>query len=275
MSDLIAYRVYFRSPGSFWSGRRQRSIVVLGEAALERQLARKSPLAIWFFGALVHRCQICAREGLWDERWICWQRYGARHEARGEGEDIYCSPDCARSENAGFNPPHWMNLNDEPLPIEAQRRLWAAQRRDADAQAAARKAVRGVPMPEWPGDGWCKWCGLAVPKPRKSWHAECYREYALHTDQGVQARFLRQRDGPECGWPGCKARGCEVDHKVPLWKVAGLAAEFRRWYFSPANLWLLCSRHHKAKTALEAAERAETRRLSPREAPEQGQLFSG
>jgi 5-methylcytosine-specific restriction endonuclease McrA len=47
----------------------------------------------------------------------------------------------------------------------------------------------------------------------------------------------------------------EVDHRVPLWSVADLPAEERRWYFGPGNLWLLCPTHHKEKTKREAAER--------------------
>lgn len=48
----------------------------------------------------------------------------------------------------------------------------------------------------------------------------------------------------------------EVDHRVPLWSVAHLPDEERRWYFGPGNLWLLCPKHHKEKTRREAAERA-------------------
>jgi hypothetical protein len=48
----------------------------------------------------------------------------------------------------------------------------------------------------------------------------------------------------------------EVDHRVALWSVANLPDDQRRWYFGPGNLWLLCPRHHKEKTKLEAGERA-------------------
>lgn len=51
----------------------------------------------------------------------------------------------------------------------------------------------------------------------------------------------------------------EVDHREPLWAVADLPDEERRWYFGPGNLWLLCPAHHKMKTKREAAERAAIR----------------
>lgn len=54
----------------------------------------------------------------------------------------------------------------------------------------------------------------------------------------------------------------EVDHRVPLWEVADLSDDERRWYFGPGNLWLLCPKCHKAKTRREAARRAHERRMA-------------
>jgi 5-methylcytosine-specific restriction endonuclease McrA len=53
----------------------------------------------------------------------------------------------------------------------------------------------------------------------------------------------------------------EVDHVIPLWKVAlmGLSAIELRPFFGPDNLQLACSRCHKAKTKAEAGERARER----------------
>lgn len=275
----IAYRVYLRSPGSFWSGRRSRSIVVVGESALERQLDRKSPIAVWFEPAGRHRCQLCGAEGLWDERWVSWTRYNDRHAARGEGEDVYCSIDCLKAQNPEAQPPSWMSLNDEPQPQAQQRALWRARRRDEDAQGAARKAVRGVPLPDWQGNGWCKWCGRRIDeKGRSSWHKACVREYWLHSALNVQLHFLVERDGRRCAWPGCRDPACrplEVDHRVPLWKVAHLPPDQRRPYFGPQNLWLLGQPHHKLKTRLEAAERAQARREGRQNARGDPDLFSG
>lgn len=60
----------------------------------------------------------------------------------------------------------------------------------------------------------------------------------------------------------------QVDHKVPLWKVAHLPHAERREYFLIGNLWLLCIRCHGRKTTREAAERAHQARLEKkREAP--------
>lgn len=53
----------------------------------------------------------------------------------------------------------------------------------------------------------------------------------------------------------------ELDHRIPLWSVAHLPDEERRWYFGPENLWLLCTTHHREKTKREARERAEAKRL--------------
>ena len=53
-----------------------------------------------------------------------------------------------------------------------------------------------------------------------------------------------------------------LDHIVPLWSVADLPDDERRWYFGPENLQILCPRHHKEKTKREAAERARERALA-------------
>jgi hypothetical protein len=274
--ELIAYRVWLRRSGG-WSTRIEKSLVVMGEAALARQLERKSPIAVWFMPALTHRCQVCGRAGHWGEGWINWARYNERHKARGEGEDIYCSDDCCRAENPDLRWPSWVHINDEPLPAEARRLLWRAFRADEEAQLAARNAIRAVPRPEWKGDGWCKWCGLQIEdKRRRSWHEECAKVYLLHSDLNVQMRHLVKRDGPLCAWPGCESRGHEVDHRVPLWKVADLPDDERRPYFGPGNLWLLCREHHKGKTKQEAADRAQLRREQrQRAAHPEPDLFSG
>lgn len=251
--------------------------MILGEAELERQLARKSPVVIWFTPAATHRCQLCGHAGYWAEGWVAWDRYKDRYELRGDGTDVYCSINCAKAQNPQMSPPSWMNVTEEPLPVEQRRQLRHAQRRDSDAQAGARKAVRGVPLPEWRGNGWCKWCGEEIAdKRRSSWHKGCVRTYWLHCDLTAQTRFLRERDGSECAWPGChETRGLEVDHRWALWKVAHLPPDERRWYFGPGNLWRICPTHHKRKTRLEAQERAEQRRLARQSSESGPDLFSG
>lgn len=133
---------------------------------------------------------------------------------------------------------------------------------------------------------------------KRNWHNACYYEYRLHTEIAAQFDFLFDRDGPRCQI--CRAGGyasagegrikpegmsiatylrtprdqlavytdlkplivLEVDHVVPLWRAVlfrGDLAARRSWY-GPTNLWLLCVECHKAKTAIEAAERAAVRR---------------
>lgn len=59
-----------------------------------------------------------------------------------------------------------------------------------------------------------------------------------------------------------RSRALEVDHRIPLWEVAHLPDDERRWYFGPGNLWLLCPPCHKAKTRREAARRAFEKRMA-------------
>lgn len=58
----------------------------------------------------------------------------------------------------------------------------------------------------------------------------------------------------------------EVDHVVPLWRVALMPIELRRPYFGPDFLQLLCNWCHKAKTKAEAAHRAQIKALARRAA---------
>lgn len=53
----------------------------------------------------------------------------------------------------------------------------------------------------------------------------------------------------------------ELEHTVPLWKVAHLPPESRRKFFHVENLRLRCQDCHSAKTAKEAGDRAHTERL--------------
>lgn len=53
----------------------------------------------------------------------------------------------------------------------------------------------------------------------------------------------------------------EVEHVRPLWSLTDHERTQLRWWL-PYNLQLLCTTCHKAKTATEAAERAELRRLA-------------
>lgn len=62
-------------------------------------------------------------------------------------------------------------------------------------------------------------------------------------------------------WEVERRTALQLDHRVPLWSVVDLPDDERRWYFGPGNLWLLCPKHHRAKTAKEAKERAAQKAL--------------
>lgn len=59
--------------------------------------------------------------------------------------------------------------------------------------------------------------------------------------QGLRALVKREAHY-RCQWPDCDARGMSVDHREPHKGNTTL-------FFSRANLWLLCKRHHDKKTA--------------------------
>lgn len=103
----------------------------------------------------------------------------------------------------------------------------------------------------------------AVAPPRRTWHDKCLREYLLFTDRVAQTRYLQERDGRTCAAEGCEREGWEVDHVTPLWRVRHLPDDERRPYHGPTNLQLLCTQHHKEKTAREAGERARERVSKP------------
>ena len=157
--------------------------------------------------------------------------------------------------------------------------------------------VRSFPAPRHAnrGDGWCTWCGEAVQRPARTWHKACFREYQLHTFPEVQRAAVIERDGAWCwecdesptkwlrtlqawriGGPPeyvglyCDLRrvcALELEHEVPLWKVAHLPDAERRPFFGIGNLRMRCPTCHKAKSKREAAERA-----AMRKAPDPGEI---
>ena len=253
----VWYRVLYSS------GREES---VAGLAELERVVGRKAPRVIWFAEAIIHQCQICGTAGPWGPGWIAWRRYNERWDERGEGTDVYCSEACAKAENPDRRWPEWMDVNDEPCPAEVNRAKNRARWRERDRKRGT-VSHRKVPMPEWPGKGHCSWCAgkldKAVDGRAISWHKACFPIYELHSRLEAQFYFLIERDGQRCAWLGCdETHGLEVDHRVPLWSVdLTLPLDELRWFYGPGNLWLLCGRHHKAKTKREAARRAYERRL--------------
>lgn len=158
-----------------------------------------------------------------------------------------------------------------------------ARRRHLDALAEKRKFPEFERCPM----GTCYWCRQPIVLGRakqRSMHdsredePDCRHQYHLRTRLDAQRPYLLKRDGPCCVACGAmegrwgpiwtdpypervaetwrtrawirERFALEVDHAIAL-AVAWLAfpeAERRRWFFSPANLRLLCEDCHKAKT---------------------------
>lgn len=273
----IWYRVFYRSG---------TNKLVLGEAELSRTLARKNVGVLHHEAAIIHRCDHCGIEGPWRASWISIPIFGKRYEALRaagrpyEGQEVYCGLMCWNAETGGFELPVMFNVHAEPRDIERERALYTAQL-DERIRRRDLLAHRRVPMPEWKGRGWCKWCALIIVYPngvkkagqqdrRRNWHPHCLDEYNLHGgDLDAQIRHCKDRDGPTCAWPGCgETQGggfhgqLELDHRIPLWKVRELPEHERRPFYGPENIWLLCAPHHTAKTSREAGERARERAVS-------------
>lgn len=137
----------------------------------------------------------------------------------------------------------------------------------------------------------------AGPRTRSaSWHAMCYSAYYSWVKADTLARWLAARQRGACAYSGATIaqwveldpndwrRGpnpwpdrwksfrpqthawkllpdVEVDHFVPLWKVARMIVSWPRVlnYWGPENLRAVTSTAHKAKSRQEAGERARLR----------------
>jgi hypothetical protein len=251
---MIWYRVFYRTG---------KSEAVLGEAALQQRLGRKAPAVMHHEVAIIHRCMQCEQEGPWTPSWMSYVEL-ANHpdhvrERAQDGKYIACSP-------------HWANIYDEPNRDPARNTAWLTAIWAEDERKRETVAHRKVPMVEWKGQGFCKWCnGKMTPadKPSTMWHRGCAQQWKLHSLLDVQTKFCRERDGRGCASEahaeGCPGVGSELDHRVPLWKVRHLPLEERRPYYGPDNIWLLSWVCHAAKTKREAAERAALKRAGPDE----------
>ncbi len=250
--SMTWHRVFYRT------GKQE---VVFGEARLRQLLNRKVPAVMHHEVAIIHQCQQCDRQGPWMPEWIAypiWNRIAPYH-VEGCDQALFCSTKCWVAKTGGFDFPSWMDMHQEPRDIERQRTLFEAQMAEGDRRRQV-TAHRLVPMPEWRGNGYCKWCGEAVNEGRRrSWHLDCVTQYFLHSDLGKQMAFIQRRDGQGCAIEGCRARGIELDHRVPLWSVRNLPDAERRPFYGPTNLQLLCRDHHVEKTSREAGERASRR----------------
>lgn len=125
---------------------------------------------------------------------------------------------------------------------------------------------------------------------------KCKLAWELHTDRRVQFPYVVERDGLKCWdcgespekwiraqdpsyhppfripaaeracfvgewWKVTRATALEMEHSTPLWAVAHLPDDERRFYFGPFNLRLRCAKCHGAKSKAEARDRAHMKRL--------------
>lgn len=272
-----------------------KDIFVQGAAERDRIMRRKTPKAIGWKPATIHRCSICETEGPWTDDWS-W--YGSWAQLDDQEEiHKFCSRDCRISwspnkpiEKAVADWRARKSLNrTHPMPEEDRRQFY----RERAERKALVGAHRKFEMPKHApiaglkkNEGQCRWCGGRITGPyahQRSWHRasrgerDCYMEWALHTDRDVQYDFLMARDGSGCAecppgagrwvdggdYYGREARrirwsqDLEIDHDIPLYLKPLLDdVEERRALHHPVNLRLLCPDHHREKCAREAKDRA-------------------
>lgn len=126
------------------------------------------------------------------------------------------------------------------------------------------------------GGGTCRVCGqpiygggsfrsFAGPRSKRlTWHTLCTSTYFLMTKPADYAAILILRQGERCAVSGAAIplpyRNADVDHEVPLFRVARENAEepwfelIRFWGFG--NLRAITNAAHITKNAAEARERA-------------------
>ena len=233
MSDQW-FRVHYRNG---------KSEAVLGQAELNRVLARKVPAVIHHESALIFECQECGTRGPWQDEWITYPIWNANKERQRakDGEAIFCSRQCFVAQTGGLDLPHWLDVHREPRTIEANQELNKAR---WDEQARKRQTVahRSVPLPEpWKGPGWCRWCALIIidqtgkragkQNKLRHWHPDCKEEWLLHSDRVVQTRAIAKRDGLQC-WD-CKAKGhWSHEPKPSIWRGQDNRWDYDRWVYA-------------------------------------------
>jgi 5-methylcytosine-specific restriction endonuclease McrA len=150
---------------------------------------------------------------------------------------------------------------------------------------------RGADIPFWRApEGYCRWCGEDIGArlrngdvdTRARWHGACVTAYQAYFPR-VQRERIWQRELGEC--QGChrftpRREARRIDSPERLWARHNDTTHYRRWavdHITPLwdgganedpNLQLLCDPCHKAKTAAEAALRAEKRRVLEPAPPE-------
>lgn len=163
--------------------------------------------------------------------------------------------------------------------------VWQAYQaaRDREHRATWRTPPRQPPRPPYhhhPGRV-CRLCGVKLTGRQRTWCADgCVLVWFLATDSAVALRHLVELHGRRCwecwateepgtwpwwetghtGTPPAQAIVLEVEHVRPLWSLTDLERGELRWWL-PFNLQLLCRPCHRRKSAREAGERAQVRRV--------------
>ena len=164
--------------------------------SLERILGRKTPIAVAWEKAKLHKCAGCGRRGPWEKGWAWSGSWRTMDEI--DVTAISCSIDCrTKLPKIGRG---WISYEPLRARERARRQTVAMDERERSALTRAR---RTVPLPECPNDGKrrCAWCTEEIIHKRAwqmSWHPECKRIWLLHYDRNAQTDFLIDRDGFDC-----------------------------------------------------------------------------
>lgn len=119
--------------------------------------------------------------------------------------------------------------------------------------------------------GKCRWCGLPIFGQKGDllknclWHADCLHDFKIIAWPSYTRTMVSRRDRGicvDCGEDHRLTGDWEVEHNVPLWKVATIEPLERLNYFRLPALVTRCVACHRKKSAHEASERAHIKRLA-------------
>lgn len=129
------------------------------------------------------------------------------------------------------------------------------------------------------GPGFCSVCGQAVyrfgwhadlwdagPNKNAKWHCACVIAWQFWNAPSGEARLLRRLQARRCKQSGGRLwKNAEIDHRVPLFQVWSDLRD-TPWpkllgYWGLPNLQVINRDAHAAKSAAEAHERSEVRRV--------------
>lgn len=121
--------------------------------------------------------------------------------------------------------------------------------------------------------GKCQWCGLPTEEKthtglQRFWHKDCETEFRIIVFPQTARSHVQRRDKEICVDCGevahANAKGesdWQVDHHIPLFRVAHMEPLQRLEYFKLANLVTRCTACHVVKSRGEASERAHGRKV--------------